>query len=179
MIVNFSKKVTGNILIGLDLASKSGYAIVENTQKGLDLVNYGSILIDKNTDEVIRLQNSASALLKCISPYINNKVLITIENCYLGKWNPRTYGFLSRLSGYILSSIMLTHKLKTSNFVLLYPSEAKKLVGLKGTSDKQETVNFINNMVKGIKFELIHNNICDAILLALAGGVYKNGKWIR
>jgi len=173
--LKINKPIKKGTLIGLDLASKSGYAVIKSSNKKVSLVSYGSINIDRHSNELLRLHNTASLLVRTINPFITSKnTLITIENCYLGKWNPRTYGFLSRLSGYIIPSIINAYRgiLTINNFKLLYPSTSKKLVGLKGNANKQDSVNYVNNIInnKRLEFKLIHNNICDAIILALAGG---------
>jgi len=173
--LKINKPIKKGTLIGLDLASKSGYAIIKSSNKKVSLVSYGSININRHSNELLRLHNTATLLVRTINPFITSKnTLITIENCYLGKWNPRTYGFLSRLSGYIIPSIINAYReiLTINNFKLLYPSTSKKLVGLKGNANKQDSVNYVNNIInnKRFEFKLIHNNICDAIILALAGG---------
>ena len=177
--IYFNKPLREGTLIGLDLATKSGYAVINVTPKTIQLVSYGSLKIERHPNEIVRLQNTADYICKILYPYIaDDKLnLVTIENCFLAKWNPRTFGFLSRLSGYVTSSIYHSfrdstgEKVKRGDIKLIPPGTAKKVVGLKGNCNKIEVVKFVNEILKEELFQEVHNNIADAIMLALAGGL--------
>ena len=169
-----NKKLYQGTLVGLDLATKSGYAIIKVDASKVNLVGYGSIKIPRHSNDILRLETTANTITNIIKSYLcQGTSIITIEDCFLAKWNPRTFGFLSRLSGYVASSIYNEFRncIPLHHIKLIPPSTAKKLVGLKGNCSKEETIKFVNSLLKRHLFREIHNNITDAIVLALAGGV--------
>jgi len=157
--------------VGLDLASKSGFAVVHVTKKGVELVNYTSVSIPTGIPELEKLHFIDCALdsfLKGTKKIPLDTAIYTIEDCFLGKWNPKTFKLLARLEGYIIHSLLMsTHG---ENIKLIYPSQARKMVGLAGNAKKDMVVDFVNTLTNTTLFKPVHHNIADAIVLALAGG---------
>jgi len=181
--IYLNKKLFPGTYIGLDLASKTGWAILR-VGDSVDLIDYGSISLPSKMVTLDKLGYTTNILKDILSKYIKGvvNVYITIENCYLGKWysrgkhkwNPLTFKFLAWLEGYTMCMIKYTYTNPSPKIIILYPSQSRKLVGVKGTASKKEIVNIVNTkLLKKNLFKQIHNNICDAIILALAGGVYE------
>ena len=167
------------IFIGLDLATKSGWAIIKSNGKGLDLIDYGSIAMPSGISEIGKLTHLGSTLENILDGYFTQynrtnikgsehlDVTIIIEDCFLGKCNPKTFKTLSRMEGYI---IKLVESRYSPDVRLVYPSFCRKLMGLNGNCKKEVVIDFINKSLKKDKlFKMAHNNITDAILLALVG----------
>ena len=167
-----NKKVEDGRYIGLDLASKSGWSIVDVFKGSITLVDYGSISFPKGSDELLKLHYLDKFLSPVLDKYIIRKdVTVIIEDCFLGKWNPKVFKLLARLEGYMLYRIRHMYPQFKPAVLIYNASHARKKVGLKGTAKKEEIVNEVNKMVKQNLFSLTHNDITDSIILAISGGI--------
>jgi Holliday junction resolvasome RuvABC endonuclease subunit len=159
--------VDKGIYIGLDLASKSGWAVVKSDKKGVCLIDYGMISLPQGMDEVNKLGYIEKLFIPIFDKYLKNAKLNTlaiIEDCFL-KQNPKTLIKLARLEGFILNTVS-----KYSNAYIVYPSHARKLINFRQKGKKELVVAYVNKLLRKNLFTLEHHDITDAIVLALAGG---------
>jgi len=177
MRVYLSKKVKSGLYIGIDAAAKTGWAVVRVCQNNIELIDFGSIALERNMPELKKFQVFESTLSFQISKYFRySNVTVVIEDCFLGKWNPKTFKLLARLEGYIIHWIK-TQK-KDADIVLIPAVTARKVLGAKkirGSQKKRILANFVNALLKQQYFTEKHHDICDAIMLALAVAVIKGG----
>ena len=170
-------KIPRGTYIGLDMASKTGYAVVVSDGTTAKLVAYGSIKVPFAIPEYERCAFVEAGLNPILRDWITpeqmvgRKATIVIENCFL-KHNPKTFKVLSQLGAWMARSIIGQYK-KSTIIHLIYPTESRKLAGVKGRLSKEGLVNFVNNLLGKKVFEEVHNNITDAVILAIAGGNVK------
>lgn len=174
MRIYLPKKLKSGLYIGLDLALRSGYAIID-VNKTIQLIGYGLISTNKQ-DEITKLIDISTKIdlktSKIVEKYLkqNKNVTFVLEDCFL-KFNPNVLKKLARLEGFILHGLINKYKHPKVSFKIIAPSTAKHLAGGKGNFSKRETVTYINKLLKKRVFEEKDHDRADAIILALAGGI--------
>jgi len=177
MKIYLNKELQDGVYIGIDAAAKTGWAVIFVRNKVADLIDFGSISLERNIPELVKFEIFENTFNVQLSKYLkHSEVTIAIEDCFLGKWNPKTFKLLARLEGYLI------HYFKTVkrnvNITLMPPLTARKIVGakkIKGKYRKKKLVNFVNFLLKKQHFTEKHHDICDAIILALSVAI-KEGK---
>jgi len=173
MKIYLNKELQDGVYIGIDAAAKTGWAVIFVSRGNASLIDFGSISLERNIPELTKFEVFESILNDQLSKYLRYpEVTVVIEDCFLGKWNPKTFKLLARLEGYLI------HYFKTVkryiNIVLIPPLTARKIVGAKkieGKYKKKRLVNFVNALLKKQHFTEKHHDICDAIILALSAAV--------
>jgi Holliday junction resolvasome RuvABC endonuclease subunit len=145
-------------ILGLDLATCSGFAIINEKEEILLSGTYQLYKKDSHHHKLIDFKNFINNLIS-----INQPDIIVIENVFQGV-NCITTAFLNQLRGVAISSIPQDKEL-----LLVSASSCRKYVLGKGNLSKKEVFQTINE-----RFNLNYsfsrdNDITDAILLSLYG----------
>lgn len=169
--IYLAKPLRAGNYLGLDLATKCGWAYVTSDGTKTYLVDYGSIALSKKMVKLGKVVTMGNMLEPVIKKYASQSTVV-IENCYLGP-NAGTYAYLNSLQGCVAHIINgYTPKIPK----LIYPSSARKRVGinthnLQSYKLKALLVEEVNKMLRQPLFKQVHDNIADAIILAIAGGM--------
>lgn len=163
------------LYIGIDAATKTGWAVIHIGKGNVNLLDYGSVSLERNIPELKKFEIFENTLSMQILKYFKYpNVTVVIEDCFLGKWNPKTFKLLARLEGYLIHWIKTIKK--DANIVLIPAVTARKVLGAKkirGKEKKKILTKFVNALLKKQYFSEKHHDICDAIMLALAAAVLK------
>ena len=182
-IKNLEKKLRFNLykncyVLGVDLASTTGLAVIKTTDKKLELDTHIVKLpsVDKDEDKCDQYVEKIAMMLKWIrefkkgiNPKDKTRSILVLENSYLG-FNAYTFGQLKMMGGICFAELFDLFNV----IEIIFATTARKEIGFhsqlkKGTPRKEkklELVTFINSIL-GTEFD--SDDICDAIILALAG----------
>lgn len=182
-IKKLEKKLRFNLyrncyVLGVDLASTTGLAIIKTTDKKLELDTTIIKLpsADKEDDRCDQYVDKMAIILKWIrdfkkgiNPKNKTKSILVLENSYLG-FNAYTFGQLKMMGGICFAELFDLFDIVE----IIFATTARKTVGFKSQlkrgsvrkDKKLELIKFINDIL-GANFE--SDDICDAIILALAG----------
>lgn len=144
-------------VLGLDTASKTGYAILETTDKYMT-IDVGIIAV-KSKDMYFKYDRIIDYLKKLIN---DNKYRIIIEDTFFSR-NAKTLKMLTRIGAF---GYLLAKEIGCKNIRFIMASLARKTVGFKGNAKKIELVDKVNKL---LGTELKTHDITDAIILALNG----------
>lgn len=161
------KVIDGAICLGVDPASRAGWAIAEVKEKHIE-IDCGFINI-KSKDILEKYNYIAEFfdnLIKTKMNPNNDKCVIVIEDVFFGL-SVNTLKVLARI-GMIIYIYSLIHKIPR-RFVL--PMVARSFLGLKGNG-KKEVVQ--EQFKKLLNLELEDEDIIDAIVLSLNGVLREN-----
>lgn len=172
------KEITNNItVLGVDVAEyKTGICLLQSDKKEIKIIKVFKI----NTDKKLTFFENIDLFLKegdKIYQYLkeNNIKLdkLIIEDCFFGK-NIKTLKNLARFS--ILIYIIFRDLTKETIFIL--PTQSRNLIGYhgKGKDVKKEIIKYMN-MLFNTKYE--DSDICDSIVLGLAGLLYNVNKEVK
>ena len=158
-------------VIGFDVAEHvTGIAIIVTTSDYLILKSIHNITVPKEIRQ-LEAVDLFTDQLDDFKGVVNKKYKFDktiIENCYIG-FNPQTALWLARFD------IIVYDRFKNLSVKseLILPTKARRMVNFKksfkGSNSiklKKEIINYINN---ALETKLEDDNICDAIVLALAG----------
>ena len=167
----FGCKILKNIVsLGLDTATKTGYAIATTYDKEVK-ISTGFINVDVKgiTDKYERNRMRYEAVYSNLKGLIKQEHRVIIENVYYGR-NPNTLIVLSRIGAiaWTLSKLKgcKVIKWRTAN-------QARSLIGVKGNVKKPIVVEMVNNI---LGTNIKNDDIIDAIVLALNGIMNKEPK---
>lgn len=146
-------------VIGLDLASRTGYVILKTNKKTILL---DCDFIKVNTSDIYEKLNSYLVFLQKI---LKEERLTIIEDCFVGI-NPKGSIFLAKLEGMAYAIAKILQPKLQPKFV--HASEARKTLGCLGNAKKEEVAKWIENKLN-LKIE--DPDIADAILLAFFGAL--------
>jgi Holliday junction resolvasome RuvABC endonuclease subunit len=149
--------------LGLDCASKSGWAIVITNSEYIE-INTGFINVDVKgiKDKYIRNNLRYNAVYKCLKGLIKKEYDVIVENVYYGR-NANTLILLSRI-GAIAWTLA---KEKGCKIIKWFSAvQARSKLGLP-TNKKKPIVHAAFTDMTGLK--LSNNDIVDAVILALVG----------
>ena len=169
MKIYLNKPLKKGTYIGLDLATRSGYAVLRSDSKKIEVVEYGLVCPKSSIkDHIAKLVDIEEKIKRIIDKYKKEKLIITMEDCYY-KGNAQTIKVLARIEGFILHSLLLNYGSPENKIYIIYPSTAKRLAGGKGNFSKRETVSYVNKLLKKKIFVEKDHDRTDAIILAIAG----------
>jgi len=167
----FGYKILKNVIsLGLDTATKTGYAIAITNDKEVN-ISIGFINIDVSgiEDKYERNKIRYEAVFNNLKGLIKSEYIVIIENVYFGR-NPNTLIVLSRIGAIAWTLAKLKEckviKWRTAN-------QARSLLGIKGNVKKPIVMEMINNI---LGTEIKNDDEVDAIVLALNGIMLKEPK---
>lgn len=166
---HFKIKVKKNITsLGLDTASKCGWAIVQTTNNDA-IINVGYIEI-KTTDRVQKF----IAFIKEFLILIKKDYRVIIEDTFLKKYQVRIKGKWIWMANVKMFSLLC--RIGMIAFVISYlngafpefiaPTSARANLKLKGNASKEDLVRVVNGI---IGTNLTNNDEIDALILAFCG----------
>jgi len=148
-------------VLGLDTASKTGYAILTTNGKTLK-INVGFIDV-KSSDIYYKYDEIIKYFRKLIDNSYNS---IIVEDTFYS-FNAWTFKMLTRIGSF---AYVIAKENECKDIRLITASHARKEIGLKGNAKKPELVLEINRI---LELEIKTNDITDAIILALNGLIDK------
>lgn len=180
----YPKSYLGNLLVGIDLATRTGWSsfYFPKTTPHVVVLNCGVIEAPRKKDAISKVliaSGKLRVLVKyLIDTYNPKQTIVTFENCHLGKWKSTsgksywkwgvtTFRFLSRLSGGVIVAL---DNLQVDHVTCLYATEARSLIGIKGNLPKTKIVRAVNKLLNTKLLVSSEHDIADAIVLALSGG---------
>jgi len=155
-------------VLGIDTASKTGYAIAKTDEKKLILeIGFVNINVSQIKDKDIRHEMLYTAIHEAFSSLIASRFdTVVIENVF-HQYNPDTTILLARFGG-IIYDICKTKQVK--NIVWKSASQARKALGINQKCPKgksKETI--VARINEKLNISLQNNDEIDAIVLALNG----------
>lgn len=156
-------------ILGLDISSVStGYCIINNGRLLKNAI--GTITLNSKLemgDKLLQFENKVKELIKKYKPNY-----IIIEDIFRGP-NIKTFKTLAMFRGVCFKVVF---EETGKNPVSMMPTEARKVVGTTGTK-KEDAFDFIIKKYSLASYEFCtHNDVTDAIILALAyNELHKNG----
>jgi len=161
-ISDLEKKLNKKILpykqiLGLDIATRTGWATVKTTNQKL-ILDYG-FLEAKTQDPYAKLNQ----YVEYFNTLINHNDEIIIEDCFFGI-NVVTLKLLARLEG--IAYCVAQEKGCKKQPRLINASSARKIIGAKGNAKKPEVAQWIEDT---LNIKLKDNDAADAIILAFNG----------
>jgi len=167
----FGCKILKNIVsLGLDTATKTGYAIATTNDKEVKIsIGFINVDVSQITDKYERNRMRYEAVYNNLKGLIKKEYRIIIENVYYGR-NPNTLIVLSRIGAIAWTLAKLKGceviKWRTAN-------QARSLIGVKGNVKKPIVVEMVNNL---LDINVKNDDEVDAIVLALNGIMVKEPK---
>jgi len=148
------------IVLGLDTASTTGYAIIKVNDKYIYIMETGLI---KAKEKTARLRYNK--IIDILSNLIKNNYEVVIEDTFYNArfGNAWMFKMISRIGAFAYT-IAYLKRCKKIKFLLA--SKARKNLGLKGNARKKELIKQINKLL-GTDFK--DDNVVDAMILALNG----------
>lgn len=165
------------MILSLDLSThRSGWA--KFTREG-QLIEYGQVTPDDKLHNFLKIKYTVDQLL----PHMLESHSLVVEGIFLntftgGFHNVTGFELLARLSGAVINEYIQNHNV----IPLLYKAtEARKLVGIKGTAQKAEiqlwvirTFNLLENCPHACEIDLTdYDALIDAAYAELNSGVIK------
>lgn len=146
--------MTNNIILSLDQATTSGYAVSINSE----LVDFGTYTTDKNDydDKINDVKIFTKQLIDKYKP-----CLITVEGVQF-QTNQQIYGKLSRLQGVLINYFIENEILHS----VITPSQWKGKHGIKGRKRVEQKENAMKK-VKELGIDCDSEDACEAILMNL------------
>jgi crossover junction endodeoxyribonuclease RuvC len=150
------------LVVGLDLSTKSGVAVVETG----NTILYTEEVVFKKETGIARMGSIAGRILEIVTEYKPD--LCVIEN--YGFSNAHTLVTLVEI-GTVVRYFLHQNDI---NFMLVPPTSLKKFVTGKGNASKDQVMMFI---LKNWGHESSTNNVADAVGLALFGLACKDSNF--
>lgn len=144
--------------LGLDIASRTGFAIIKTDKKNLTL-DYGFIDVNAK-DHLVKFDEYIEQFKTLIKP--NYKVII--EDCFLGFGNALGMKLLAKLEGIAYAVCRFNEVKERPEFYMA--SSARKLVGCKGNVKKPEVHQWIKDT---LNINLKDEDASDAVILSFVG----------
>lgn len=146
-------------VLGLDIATRTGFALLEDSV----LTKFGWIKLERINTYRERFRSFRKGLLEVLESVRPD--IVVIEETYVGR-NVKTTAYLNMLRGICIESVPDVVKLFTSHV----SSMRAEILGRGCKHDKKEVYSYCVSRFKLKSFTYKgHNDITDAILLALWG----------
>lgn len=160
----FGIKIKRNVVsIGLDTASKTGYAIAQTTDTSVKItIGFINIDVSKISDKEERDEIRYNTIYKTLKQLLKKEYITVIEQVYFGN-NVHTLIILSRIGAIAWT---LAKEIGCTNIIWKSAVQARKILGLKSNVKKLLVQ---QEFKEKIKINIDNEDIIDAIILALNG----------
>ena len=156
-----AKKIKRNSsAIGVDTASRTGWALIRTTEK-LAFFSYGVVDI-QTKDRLFKYNKFIEFFESLFYNWVNTKTIIVIEDTFF-RHNPHMYAMISRFGAIVYT---IAHLFGYKNKMFIRASSARAKIGLTGNAKKAQIQ---KQLKEKLNLNIEDKDVLDAIVLALCG----------
>jgi Holliday junction resolvasome RuvABC endonuclease subunit len=149
--------------LGLDTATNTGYCVAKANTKNITFdIGYFKIDVGKIKDKYKREELRYRMVYDNLKPVIKAPDIVVIENTYYSNSAKATI-ILSRIGGVAYA---IARAKNIPSIIWRTASEARKTLGIKGNSKKEEILSIVNLL---LDIDIKNHDEADAVVLALNG----------
>ena len=159
--VRLGKKIKKNgSAIGIDTASRTGWALVKTTQN-LIFFSYGVVDI-QSKDRLFKYNKFIEFFEALFYNWANTKTTVVIEDTFF-RHNPHMYAMISRFGAIVYT---IAHLFGYKNKIFIRANSARAKIGLTGNAKKTQIQ---KQLKEKLNLDIEDKDVLDAIVLALCG----------